>query len=446
MSWNFITRPFRRDADAASATPMVAEPKIHAGFTANDSAITVTRNDTLFLSRQAIFDATKKVRAFQLLVRKTGLTPEVAPDSAESAARLIVTTLNTFGVAEALGDRLAWVSMPDQSLNSDIVDLLPKPRFILEYPAAYLATAKEKTRCVQLLQLGFTLAYTCQRADNDVTDIASCAKYVVYDLALQSIQEIVELDRAVKPHGLQRLVRNVNTRSDFAACKAFNFDLYQGSFFAQPETISNNRVDPARIRVVEIFNLVINKADVAQIEDAFKHDVALCYSLLCYINSVGIGLHYKVSSIKNAVMVLGYDFLWRWLSLLIYTGIDLSAAQRVLLSTAIIRGRLTELLGQMKLPEKEANSLFVVGIFSLLDVLMGVPIEQALARLNLPKEINQAITEREGKYAAYFELALAFESNNLALAERLCTALDIDLTAASRAHLAAIEWAGMIAK
>ena len=198
--------------------------------------------------------------------------------------------------------------------------------------------------------------------------------------------------------------------------------------------------------MVEIFNLVINKADVAQIEDAFKHDVALCYSLLCYINSVGIGLHYKVSSIKNAVMVLGYDFLWRWLSLLIYTGIDLSAAQRVLLSTAIIRGRLTELLGQMKLPEKEANSLFVVGIFSLLDVLMGVPIEQALARLNLPKEINQAITEREGKYAAYFELALAFESNNLALAERLCTALDIDLTAASRAHLAAIEWAGMIAK
>ena len=446
MSWNFITRPFRRDAGAASATPMAAEPKIHAGFTANDSAITATRNDTLFLSRQAIFDATEKVRAFQLLVRKTGLTPESAPDSAESAARLIVTTLNTFGVAEALGDRLAWVSMPDQSLNSDIVDLLPKPRFILEYPAAYLATAKEKTRCVRLLQLGFTLAYTCQRADNDVTDIASYAKFVVYDLALQSIQEIIELDRAVKPHGLQRLVRNVNTRSDFAACKAFNFDLYQGSFFAQPETISNNRVDPARIRVVEIFNLVINKADVAQIEDAFKHDVALCYSLLCYINSVGIGLQYKVSSIKNAVMVLGYDFLWRWLSLLIYAGIDLSAAQRVLLSTAIIRGRLTELLGQMKLPEKEANSLFVVGIFSLLDVLMGVPIEQALARLNLPKEINQAITEREGKYAAYFELALAFESNNLALAERLCTALDIDLTAASRAHLAAIEWAGMIAK
>lgn len=446
MSWNFIPRPFRREADAPSSTNVEATLTPHAGCTANDSAITEARQSTLFLARQAICDATEKVRAFQLLVRKTGLTPEAAPESAESAARLIVNTLNTFGVAEAMGDKLAWVTLPDQSLDSDIVELLPKAKFILEYPAAYLVSAKEEARCAQLLKQGFNLAYTCQSAGNELSNVANFASYVVYDLAQQNLQDIAKLDRAVKPHGLQRLVRNVNTRSDFDACKAFCFDLYQGNFFAKPETLANNRVDPGRIRVVDIFNLVMNKADVAQIEDAFKHDVALCYSLLCYINSVGIGLQYKVSSIKNAVMLLGYEFLWRWLSLLIYAGIDLSAAQRVLLNTAIIRGRLTELLGQMKLPEKETNSLFVVGIFSLLDALMGVPIEQALARLNLPQEIGQAISQREGKYAPYFELALAFESNNLALAERLCDELEIDLTAASRAHIAAIEWAGMIAK
>ncbi|MBI5752585.1 MAG: HDOD domain-containing protein [Hydrogenophilales bacterium] len=446
MSWNFIPRPFRRDADEPSSTDAEAKSTPHAASSANDSLITQARQETVFLARQAIFDATEKVRALQLLVRKTGLTPEAAPESAESAARLIVNTLNTFGAAEAMGDKLAWVTLPEQSLDSDIVELLPKAKFILEYPAAYLASAKEEARCAQLLKQGFNLAYTCQNAGNELSNVASVANYVVYDLALQSIQDIAKLDRAVKPHGLQRLVRNINTRGDFDACKAFCFDLYQGNFFAKPETLANNRVDPARVRVVDIFNLVMNKADVALIEDAFKHDVALCYSLLCYINSVGIGLQYKVSSIKNAVMLLGYDFLWRWLSLLIYAGIDLSAAQRVLLNTAIIRGRVTELLGQMKLPEKEANSLFVVGVFSLLDALMGVPIEQALARLNLPQDVSQAISLREGKYAPYFELALAFESGNLALAERLCAELEIDLTTASRAHLAAIEWAGMIAK
>lgn len=444
MSWNFILRPFLRRE--ASPAPSEAQALPRAAATANDSIISVVRNDTQFLARQAIFDATQKVRAYQLLMRASGLAPTHAPQTAASAAQLIVNTLNTFGVAEAVGDRLAWVALPEQSLDSDIVELLPKTKFILEYPAAYLNSANASARCAQLLAQGYNLAYPCQSGDHDVGNVANVANYVVYDLAAQSLQEIAQLDRAVSPHGLTRLVRNVNTRSDFDACKAFNFDLYQGTFFTKPETQANNRVDPGRVRVVDIFNLVMNKADVAVIEDAFKHDVALCYSLLCYINSVGIGLQYKVASIKSAVMLLGYDFLWRWLSLLIYAGIDLSAAQRVLLNTAIIRGRVTELLGQMKLPEKEANALFVVGVLSLIDALMGVPLEQALTRLNLPEEIRLALIQHKGQYAPYFELALAFESNNLAMAERLCAQLEIDLSAASRAHLAAIEWAGLIAK
>ena len=238
----------------------------------------------------------------------------------------------------------------------------------------------------------------------------------------------------------------MNRRSDFEACKTFGFDIYQGQFFAKHETIVSNRLDPSRARIVEIFNLVMNKADIYAIEDAFKHDVALCYSLLCYINSVGIGMQYKASSIRNAIMLLGYDFLWRWLSLLVYAGIDLSAAQRVLLNTAIIRGRLTELLGQINLPTKEANALFVVGNFSLLDALLGIPMEQALKRINLPQEITSALLTHEGKYAPYLELALAFESNHWTKAVRLCAQLNIELGAATRAHLAAIEWARMVAK
>ena len=93
-----------------------------------------------------------------------------------------------------------------------------------------------------------------------------------------------------------------------------------------------------------------------------------------------------------------------------------------------------------------ANSPFVAGVFSLRHPLRGILIEQALTRLNLPQEIGQAISKREGKFAPYFDLALAFESNNLVRAERLCAELEIDLSAASRAHVAAIEWAGMIAK
>ncbi len=405
-----------------------------------------TRADTLFLSRQAIFDATEKVRAYQLLVRKSSMAVEAVPNTVAQSARLVVDTLNTFGVHAALGERLAFVRLPEQSLHSDIVTLLPKSNFVLEYPAEFLGSINAGARCEQLLAQGFNLARICTNGEYDLTQLSRHANYAVYDLAHQSIQEIADLDRVIKPQGLIRLVRNVNTHRDFLACKAFGFELYQGHCFAQTETLASRRVDPSRARVVDIFNLVMNKAELSLIEDAFKHDVALCYSLLCYINSVGIGMQYRVASIKNAILLLGYDFLWRWLSLLVYAGIDLSAAQRVLLNTAIIRGRLTELLGQMKLSAKEANTLFVVGNFSLLDALLGLPMEQALSRIQLPDDVVKALLQRQGKYAPYLELALAFESNQMDQAERLCAELDIDLSAASQAHIAAIEWAGIVAK
>lgn len=444
MRWNILSTAFRRESDLGSdgQNHSMVMPLSDEKPACNTSS----HEDAIFIARQPIFDATEKVNAFQISLRPSPALPETAPTSADQSARLIVNTLNTFGVATVLGDRLGWITLPRSALQSDLLQLLPRAHFVLEYSAEILDDPDTETRCTQLLTQGYALALRFTNPDMDFSRISKIASHVVYDFAQMGLQDIARLDRAVKPYGLVRLARNVNTRAAFEACKNFGFDVYQGNFFAKTETMASNRIDPARARIVEIFNLVMNKAGIEEIENAFKHDVALCYSLLCYINSVGIGMQYKTSSIRNAIMLLGYDFLWRWLSLLVYAGIDLSAAQRVLLNTAIIRGRLTELLGQINLPAKESNALFVVGNFSLLDVLLGIPMEQVLKRIHLPNEIGRALLEHEGQYAPYLELALAFESNQWAQAARLCTQLNIELAAASRAHLAAIEWARMVSK
>ena len=403
-------------------------------------------DDIIFIARQPIFDATERVIGYELLFRQSGMVPEKIPGSISEGAELLINTLNRFGVAHALGDKLGFVQLGEGTLNSDLVELLPKESFVLEYPSSYISGADRTARCQGLLAHGFQLAQICNADCTDPAVIEQAASIVVYDLAFQSLQEIVRQDRSIKHGKIKRLIRGVHSRADFEGCKTFGFDFYQGNFFAHPETLSMNRLDPGRARVMDIFNLVINRADVGEIEAAFKHDVALCYSLLCYINSVGIGLQYKVSSIRDAVMLLGYDFLWRWLSLLIFAGVDLTAAQRVLLNTAVIRGRLTELLGQNKLESKDGNFLFIVGIFSMLDALLGLPLKEVISKLHLPEDVSQALLDRSGKYAPYLELALAFEINNLAAAERLCKELDFDLSQASQTHLAAIEWANVLAK
>jgi EAL and modified HD-GYP domain-containing signal transduction protein len=443
MAWKL----FSSRQNQARHTPIAAESPASYGAVNTLTRMSPKRtDDVVFIARQAVCNATERVVGFELMVRPSGLLPERIPGSESEGSELLINALNRFGVARALGDKLGFMQLGAGTLESDLVELLPQDRFVLEYPSSYLASAAAAERCKGLQAQGFLLARVCQPGDMDVTDISGTAGYVVYDLAFHTLQDIVRIDRGAKQAQVERLVRNVNTRADFDACKTFGFDYYQGNFFAHPETLSMNRLDPSRARVMDIFNLVINRADVAEIEAAFKHDVALCYSLLCYINSVGIGLQYKVSSIRDAVMLLGYDFLWRWLSLLIFAGVDLTAAQRVLLNTAVIRGRLTELLGQGKLDNREGNFLFIVGIFSMLDVLLGVPLKDVLGKLSLPEEVSRALLAREGKYASYLDLTLAFESNNLAAAERLCSDLGIDLSAASQSHVNAIEWANVLAQ
>ena len=444
MNWGLITTAFQRAPDTDDARQALAitdEP-----MQEKVAPLAPAHQDTIFIARQPIFDATEKICAYQLLIRPSGSLPEAPPLSANESARLIVNTLNTLGAHTVLGSHSGLISLPAGALHSDIVSLLPCSSFILETPHDFKHTPENEARCAQLQKQGYQLAHTCTGSASELNPITRAANYVIYDLALDDIQQIAKRDRTVKPLGITRLVRNVNTRVAFEACKPFGFDLYQGSFFAKVETLASKRVDPTQSRVIEIFNLVMNKADIEVIEDAFKHDVALCYSLLCYINSVGSGLQYKVSSMRNAIMLLGYDFLWRWLSLLVYAGIDLSAAQRVLLNTAIIRGRLTELLGKINLPEKESNALFVVGNFSLLDALLGIPMTQALQRVHLPEAISAAILKHEGKYAPYLDLALAFETNQAGEADRLCKQLHIDPTRATQAHLEAIAWANVVAK
>lgn len=429
MPWKFLPgwRSGQRPRPSAPETPESRAP-----------------SPTVFIAREPVFDAAERVAGYELLLRPSPWAPARPAENLGEEIVLLLDALGRFGLERALGDRLGFMRLGRAALMSDLVELIPGSRFVLEYPDVADTDQAFIARLADLRRRGLRLGW--RPAGAAVVPLPACgADLVVYDLAARSLEQIAQTDRLLKPHNLRRLVCNVNSRAEFEACRSAGFDLYQGRLLAQAQTLAMNRLDPSRARVIEIFNLVLKQRDVGEIEDAFKHDVALCYSLLCHINSAGVGLPYKVSSIRDAVMLLGYDFLWRWLGLLIFAGVDLTAAQRLLLNTALIRGRFAELLGQARLPARECNHLFLAGMFSLLEPLIGLPLTEIMARLHLPETVSEALTRHAGPYAPYLQLVLAFEGTDAARAAALCQDLGLDLNEASRAHLAAIEWAGVIA-
>ena len=161
--------------------------------------------------------------------------------------------------------------------------------------------------------------------------------------------------------------------------------------------------------------------------------------MLRFINSAGFGATREIQSLRQAITMMGYSPMYRWLTLLLATA-STSGYSPVLMETAVVRGRLAELLGHKALPRGEGENLFVAGMFSLLDRLLGLPMQEVLATIQLPDEVVKALLTRDGMYGPYLALAEACELNSNLVAT-LAENLNIAPADLNKAHLQALAWA-----
>ncbi|WP_338848649.1 HDOD domain-containing protein [Massilia sp. W12] len=248
---------------------------------------------------------------------------------------------------------------------------------------------------------------------------------------------------ALKQSSVRMVGRPVTTWADFDACAMLGLDAFVGKLHLTPRPGNPVKgLNPAQTVILQLMQLVKKNADVPQLENVLKRDAALSYKLLRFINSAGFGVGREIQSLRQALALLGYAPLYRWLTLLLATA-STSGYSPVLMETAVVRGRLTELLGMPFLPKGEAENLFVAGMFSLLDRLLGMPMEQVLETIQLSDEVVQALLSRSGIYGPYLALAEACELNPV-LVGSLASQLEIEPEEVNKAHLQALAWAQTI--
>lgn len=218
-------------------------------------------------------------------------------------------------------------------------------------------------------------------------------------------------------------------------------DGFQGYYFAKPETLSARVIHPTFSNALELLNLLRMDADLRQVEQILKRDVALSYKLLRYVNSAAAGLNTTISSFSHAVTVLGYKKLYRWLTLLLVTASDDGRAPPALQKTAVTRGRFMELLGeQLGQNHDECDNLFIVGMFSLLDVLFDMPMANILEHLQLPQPLLEALAKRSGQLGELLRLTESCEDGQLNGVAELCARHGLSADQLNQAHVAALAW------
>ncbi|MFI5446017.1 EAL and HDOD domain-containing protein [Polaromonas sp. UC242_47] len=227
---------------------------------------------------------------------------------------------------------------------------------------------------------------------------------------------------------------------EFDACASLGLSGFFGNLCLVPRQLTTSgELGPQGVLILQLMQMVQKNADVHHLEKILKRDATLSYQLFRYINSASFGLEVEIQSLRHAVTMLGYRPLFRWLSLLLATT-SAGGFSPALLQAAIVRGRFAELLGQGLLSKEEAENLFFVGMFSLLDQLLGVPLQKVLGQIVLPESVVQALLTREGVYGPFLALVEACERED-GCAKSFSDALFMTATRVNQAHVSALAWA-----
>jgi EAL and modified HD-GYP domain-containing signal transduction protein len=441
---------FPGETTPPTSTPADSGTAAGGGATRNEvlptPAAATTAGNFVLIARQPIVDARREVVAYELFDRSTAIDAHTPA----SDIALIFNAMTHTGSESLVGKLTIFVNCTHNSLAGGHLDLIQPDKVVLEIqPVEGHGAADILSRSHTLAELrkrGFRMAFNHTILAPAYAAWQPLADFVKLDLAAlkpEQLQVIVAAARARVPQA-QVVAEKVETAEQFAALSAYGVTLFQGYWFAKPTIVKARVVSPSQAHVLQLINLVRNQASTDEIEAALKKDAMLGFNLMRLINSSGFGLNQEITSFRQAVMLLGLKKLFRWAALLL-TSAKANGTPAAAGSTAVVRGRMMELLATETMSAEDRDSAFVVGIFSLLDALLGIPQAQALQLLSLPPAVVEALTEGTGTFGPLLALAKACEGEDDAAFAAAASALPFSNHQINMAHMDALAWADELA-
>lgn len=396
--------------------------------------------DQAFIGRQPILDVKQQIIGYELFIRQSA-DAEVAEfeDNLKACSKLLVNTMGDIDIQWLLGDKLAFINVNAEMLSSEFIELMPPQRTVLEVLRSVVPSEAIIERCKALKALGYKFSLDNPQSSNSLESLLPLADFIKIDIQNIALPELGKIYGQFNVPSVKLVAEKVETAEQHDACKNIGFRLFQGFYFAKPETLTTKVINASFDSVLNILNTVSQDADNDEIVAGFKKDAALSFKLLRYINSVGFGLSCEIQSINHALTILGRKQLYRWLTLLMVTAGE-NSTPPALMKTSITRGRLTELLGEGYFDKSDRDNLFIVGVFSMLDAILKMPMEQILEKIQLQETIVDALLNRKGIYGPFLQLTEACENADTQRILELAELLQFDATKVNACHIAALAW------
>lgn len=376
------------------------------GCSGSSSGMAAAKLNEVFVARQPVFDRKLDVLGYELLYR-SGDTATAGPINGNQATSQVI--LNAFmeiGLETLVGDRRAFINITKGFLERGLANGLPTEQVVLEVLEDVRPTRVVIDALRELKAKGYTIAlddFVYREELQPLVDLAEIVKVDVLAIGMDQLEAHVE---HLRPNPCKLLAEKVETQAEYERCRDLGFDYFQGYFFSRPAIVKGKRLPANRLAILQLLTRLHDpNVEVNELERMIKQDVALSYKLLRYINSPYFALRKEVSSIQQAIVLIGLKAIKVWATLIALSGINDKPDE--LIKTAMIRAKTCEKLAEAA--ELEGPEMFTVGLFSTLDAMLDLSMEDIVAALPLSVHIRDALLKGEGTMGAILNDVLAYE-------------------------------------
>ncbi|MGZ4165829.1 MAG: EAL and HDOD domain-containing protein [Solirubrobacteraceae bacterium] len=389
----------------------------------------------VLLARQPILNGDLTAVGYELLYRATASDHADVRDDELATARVSLSAMTEIELERLVDHRRAWINVTREFVLGGLARTIPPERVVLELLEDQVVDQTLLDAVSQLRIGGYLVALDDFTLTPDIEPLLPRIDIVKLDLRALGPEGLTHLAHELSPHRLTLVAEKLEDHADFEVAVAAGCDLFQGYFFCRPELIEGTAVAPSKLALLKLAADVQDPGvDLAALDRVISTDVALSYRLLRYINSAYFSLRQPVSTVMQAVTLLGIDNVRSWTTMMILA--QIGGKPRELFVTALVRARFCQLAGEPG--DGSGSELFALGLFSVIDALTDRPMAGVVRTLPFPEAMRDALVSRSGP-GRLLDGVEAMEAGEFSRARRL-------VPNASEHYLDAVAWTNETAR
>ncbi|MDA8165106.1 MAG: HDOD domain-containing protein [Desulfobacteraceae bacterium] len=402
-----------------------------------------TAYEPIFVARQPIFDRNEQICGYELLFRHSATaTTACIFDSTVATSQMIADCFSIASSGFRKGNR-AFINFTQDLLLKGAPLALPKDGCIIEILETVQPIPQVVEACRKYKEAGYRLALDDFVGEPGFEPFLEIADIIKVDMAQLKPPEIIRIAQRLERHQCELLAEKIENHQIYDLARSLGFRYFQGYYFSRPQVMSGRKISIEKIAKFKLLQ-ELSKEDykISELANIICTDVSLSYRLLTFLNSPAFALRQKIQSVPQAIVIMGEVPLKQWLNAVILADLDSSQRAWEIIFTSIRRGRFLELTASRTTCwPHQPGSIFLLGLFSEIDALLGMNMHEIIKSIPLSHELNAALCGNNNAAHRWLTLARTIDNGDWPQVGNILSELHLQAEWVAKHHQEATAWA-----